>query len=88
MSASVLIYTTRFCPYCMRAKSLLQSKGVEFTEIAVDGNAELRGEMMAKSGRHTVPQIWVGETHVGGCDDLFLLERGGRLDALLGLAEA
>tara|TARA_R110002073_G_scaffold5880_4_gene35793 strand:- start:4894 stop:5133 length:240 start_codon:yes stop_codon:yes gene_type:complete len=77
------MYTTRFCPFCVRAKSLLEHKAVEFEEISVDGDPEKRREMMEKAGRHTVPQIWIGETHVGGCDELFMLERSGKLDELL-----
>ena len=84
--ADVILYTTRFCPFCVRAKALLDHKSVAFTEISVDGNPELRQEMMAKSGRHTVPQIWIGETHVGGCDDLMALERRGALDEMLAAA--
>jgi glutaredoxin 3 len=79
----IVMYSTRFCPYCMRAKGLLSSKGLEFTEIAVDGNHELRTEMIQKSGRHTVPQIWIGEKHIGGCDELYQLERSGQLDQLV-----
>ncbi|ABC28219.1 Glutaredoxin, GrxC family [Hahella chejuensis KCTC 2396] len=79
----VTIYTTEFCPYCIRAKRLLEAKGASFEEIKVDFNAALRQEMMQKSGRRTVPQIWVGEEHVGGCDELYGLERAGTLDALL-----
>ena len=81
--ASVTLYTTRFCPYCVRAKHLLDRKGVAYREISVDGNAELRREMMQRSGRHTVPQIWIGARHVGGCDELYELERRGELDAAL-----
>lgn len=81
--SDVTLYTTRFCPFCVRAKALLDHKSVPYTEISVDGNPELRQEMMAKSGRHTVPQIWIGETHVGGCDDLMALERRGALDEML-----
>ncbi len=81
--ASVTIYSSDFCPYCMRAKALLRSKGVAFDEICVDGRPDLREEMTARAGRHTVPQIWVGEQHVGGCDDLHALEHRGELDALL-----
>lgn len=81
--AKVVIYTTRFCPYCIRAKALLDSKQVEFDEIAVDQDMAKRREMMEKAGRHTVPQIWIGEQHVGGCDELYMLERAGRLDGLL-----
>lgn len=76
----ITLYTTRFCPYCVRAKMLLDQKGWAYCEIAVDGDYEKRTEMMQKSGRHTVPQIWIGERHVGGCDDLFRLELAGELD--------
>ncbi|TQV66003.1 glutaredoxin 3 [Exilibacterium tricleocarpae] len=82
-SEKVVIYTTRFCPYCIRAKYLLDGKGVGYREIQVDFNPQLRREMMAKSGRRTVPQIWIGDTHVGGCDELLALERRGQLDSLL-----
>lgn len=81
--AIVTIYTTSICPYCIRAKYLLDSKKVDYTEISVDGNAGLRREMMIKSGQHTVPQIWVGDTHVGGCDELMTLARSGELDGML-----
>lgn len=81
--ANVTIYSSDYCPFCMRAKQLLSAKQVNFNEINVDGNRALRQEMMEKSGRHTVPQIWIGEQHVGGCDDLFALERAQKLDALL-----
>ncbi|MNM99993.1 Glutaredoxin-3 [compost metagenome] len=67
----------------MRAKQLLSHKGVDFTEINVDGQREARAEMARKAGRTSVPQIWIGATHVGGCDDLYALERAGKLDALL-----
>jgi glutaredoxin 3 len=80
---AVVVYTTRFCPYCLRAKHLLGSKGVDFKEIPVDGNYALRQEMAQKAGRTSVPQIWVGDHHVGGCDDLYSLERSGELDSLL-----
>jgi glutaredoxin 3 len=80
----VVIYTTLLCPYCHRAKSLLKQKGVSFTEIDVGMDAQKRSEMMSRAhGRHTVPQIFVGETHVGGCDDLHELEDAGKLDLLL-----
>ncbi len=79
----VKIYTTQFCGFCHSAKRLLAKKGVAFDEIDVGGNPALRQEMMQKSGRHTVPQIWVGETHVGGSDELYDLEYSGKLDALL-----
>ncbi|MFC6633502.1 glutaredoxin 3 [Microbulbifer taiwanensis] len=80
----VVIYTTRYCPFCIRAKQLLDSKGVHYREMAVDGDPELRAQMTAKAGRHTVPQIWIGEQHVGGCDELMALERSRQLDKLLG----
>ncbi|AYN93029.1 MULTISPECIES: glutaredoxin 3 [Pseudomonas] len=79
----VIIYTSAWCPYCHRAKHLLDSKGVKYQEIAVDGQPAVRSEMTRKAGRTSVPQIWIGETHVGGCDDLYALERSGRLDPLL-----
>ncbi len=81
--SNVVIYTTRICPFCIRAKQVLDSKGVEYREIGVDANPELRLEMMEKSGRRTVPQIWIGATHVGGFDDLWSLERSGELEPLL-----
>ncbi len=67
----------------MRAKALLEQKSVPYRDISVDNNPPLRQEMMAKSGRHTVPQIWIGDRHVGGCDELMALERSGELDRLL-----
>jgi len=79
----VTIYTTAWCPYCHRAKALLDKKDVPFTEIDVTMDAKRRDEMAAKAGRHTVPQIWIGDTHVGGSDDLHALEREGKLDAML-----
>lgn len=79
----VLIYTSAWCPYCIRAKQLLDRKGVAYQEISVDGQPDARAEMARKAGRTSVPQIWIGSTHVGGCDDLHALERAGRLDALL-----
>lgn len=79
----VVIYTASNCPYCHLAKELLRTKGAAYQEIDVTGNAPLRSEMAAKAGRSTVPQIWIGERHVGGCDDLHTLERSGKLDGLL-----
>jgi glutaredoxin 3 len=82
--ARVKIYTTPICPYCSRAKSLLKKKGAEFDEIDVFMDGDARSEMETQSGgRQTVPQIFVGETHVGGCDDLYALEQAGQLDPLL-----
>jgi glutaredoxin 3 len=83
----VTIYTKAWCPYCQAAKELLQDKGVAFTEIDIGAKPEARGDMLAKSrGRATVPQIFVGERHVGGCDDLYALDRAGKLDPLLAAA--
>lgn len=79
----VVMYATRFCPFCMRARALLQEKQVHFREISVDGEPALRQEMVEKSGRYTVPQIWIGDTHVGGCDDLMALAQSGELDRML-----
>ena len=87
MRAPVTLYTTRFCPYCVRARRLLEGKGVEFLDIPVDGDRAKRAEMERLSGGYTVPQIWVGDVHVGGCDELVALERQGRLDSLLAQAQ-
>jgi glutaredoxin 3 len=79
------IYTTRYCPYCHAAKRLLSRKGAAFTDIDVSGDAKGRSEMVARAnGRMTVPQIFIGSTHVGGYDDLSALDRAGKLDPLLG----
>ena len=84
MSAHVLMYTTAVCPYCIRAKRLLAERGVsEIEEIRVDLDPARREEMMLKTKRRTVPQIYIGETHVGGCDDLIALDRAGKLLPLL-----
>jgi len=83
----VVIYTASFCPYCHLAKELLKTKGATFEEIDVTGKSDLRAAMAAKAGgRSTVPQIWIGETYVGGCDDLHTLDRNGMLDGLLAAA--
>jgi glutaredoxin 3 len=82
---SVEIYTQKYCPYCHWAKELLTRKGVDFHEIDVTADREMREAMAARTNGHTtVPQIFVGATHVGGCDELYALEEGGKLDALLG----
>jgi glutaredoxin 3 len=79
----VELYTTPSCPYCMAAKDLLRQKGIAFSEINVAGRPELRAQMTARAnGRTTVPQIFIGETHVGGCDDLYALDEAGELDPL------
>jgi glutaredoxin 3 len=83
MMPKVLMYLTAACPFCQSADRLLRQKGVAVEKIRVDLEPERRAEMMKKSGRRTVPQIWIGERHVGGCDDLYALDRAGTLDALL-----
>lgn len=89
MSAPVLMYTTAVCPYCVRAKQLLKARGVEaIEEVRVDLDPARRDEMMQRTGRRTVPQIYIGETHVGGCDDLVALDAAGGLKPLLGIAES
>jgi glutaredoxin 3 len=78
------IYTVRYCPYCQEAKELLSRKGVNFNEIDATGNRDIRKAMMERTnGRSTYPQIFIGATHVGGCDDLYALEADGKLDPLL-----
>ena len=79
----IIVYTTPFCPYCVRAKRLLDNKGVPFTDIGVRGNPEMRREMESRSGGYTVPQIFVADRHIGDCDAIVALDRAGRLDALL-----
>lgn len=81
--ARVLMYTTAVCPYCSNAKKLLAGKGVVPEEIRVDTKPGLREEMIARSGQRTVPQIWIGDYHVGGFTDLWALDKAGKLDALL-----
>jgi GrxC family glutaredoxin len=82
-SPEVVIYTTQFCSYCTRAKKLLASKSVDFKEIGINGKAELREEMEARAKSSSTPQIFIGDTHVGGCDELYALEKEGKLDELL-----
>ena len=86
--APVVIYTSGFCLYCAWARRLLSGKGVEFLEIRVDRDAAERQVMESRSGRTSVPQIFVGDFHVGGYDDMAAMDRAGRLDPLLGLSEA
>lgn len=82
--AKVTIYTTMLCPYCHMAKDLLKQKGAAFEEIDVNTQPGLRAQMRERAGgRNTVPQIWIGDRHVGGCDDLYALDRTGELDTLL-----
>jgi glutaredoxin 3 len=82
--AHVTMYLTATCPFCQSAERLLEKKGVtDIEKVRVDLQPALRAEMMKRSGRRTVPQIWIGGRHIGGCDDLYALEHGGQLDALL-----
>jgi glutaredoxin 3 len=80
---AITVYVTGWCPYCQRAKVLLEGKNLAFQEINVDDDAKYRQEMTARSGRRTVPQIFIGERHVGGCDDLYALEGSGELDRII-----
>lgn len=80
---NVRIYTIKTCGYCFRAKSLFDSKRVAYEEIAVDGDRQARMDLMARTGQHTVPQIWIGDKHIGGCQELFALEAQGKLDKML-----
>jgi len=82
--SEVVIYTTRWCPFCIQAKALLDQKGVSYKEIPVDGDPAKRQQMVERAGQTSVPQIWIGEQHIGGCDQLYGLERSGGLDLLLG----
>jgi glutaredoxin 3 len=81
--AAITVYATAWCPYCSAARALLQGKGAAFTEINVDDQPEQRPVMIARSGRRTVPQIFIGDRHIGGYDDLAALDRAGGLDPLL-----
>lgn len=83
MTAKILIYSSTYCPYCVRAKELFKRKGLAFTEIMVDLEDAKREEMIARSKRYTVPQIFINDKHIGGCDDLYALDREGKLDDLL-----
>lgn len=85
--AMIEMYTTRFCGYCMRAKQLLQDKGAGFKEIDINQHPEARSEMMERAnGGYTVPQIFINAEHIGGCDELYALERAGKLDEKLAAA--
>ena len=82
--ADIILYTKPTCPYCSSAKTLFDSKKAPYKEISIAGNNDLREEMIAKAnGKSTVPQIFIGDTHVGGCDDLYELDDAGKLTALL-----
>lgn len=86
-NARVLMYSTAVCPYCVRAEQLLRARGVsEIEKVRVDLDPERRNEMMERTGRRTVPQIYIGDRHVGGCDDLIALDQAGELLALIGVA--
>ena len=81
--AKIVMYATEWCPYCSRARHLLASKGVPFEEIDIDARPEARAEMLARGGRHSVPQIFIGDIHVGGSDELLAREASGTLDPLI-----
>ncbi|KTD58030.1 glutaredoxin Grx [Legionella sainthelensi] len=81
--AEIIMYSTGYCPYCTRARELFHKKNAVFTDIRVDLHPELREEMITKSGRRTVPQIFIDDQHIGGCDDLYALDAQGQLDQLL-----
>jgi glutaredoxin 3 len=81
--AHIKVYTTPYCPYCVRAKQLLQQKQLAFEEIDVSNDPDQRQALLALTGQRTVPQIFINELSIGGCDDLYALERAGRLDALI-----
>lgn len=84
--SNVVMYCTMMCPYCVRARNLLREKGVDYEEILIDREPDRRAEMIERSGGVTsVPQIFIGDTHVGGCDDMYAMEARGELDGLLGI---
>ena len=86
MAANVEIYTWSTCPFCIRAKALLSKKGVGFTEYCIDGDKQAREAMARRAnGRRSLPQIFIDNQHIGGCDDLYALDNGGRLDAILSI---
>ena len=86
--AAIEIYTIKYCPYCQEAKELLSRKGANFNEIDASGNRDVRKQMIERAnGRSTFPQIFIGKTHVGGCDDLYALDEAGKLDPLLAQAK-
>jgi glutaredoxin 3 len=87
MQPNIEIYTWQSCPFCIRAKALLKSKDVEFTEYAIDGDEQARAQMSQRAdGRRSVPQIFIDDRHIGGCDDLYSLDREGKLDEILSIA--
>ncbi len=83
MAADIVMYTTRSCPYCVMARQILNTKNIDFVDIAVDGKPELRQEMREKSQCRTVPQIWINNQHIGGCSELMTLNASGELDEML-----
>ncbi|MEL6553875.1 MAG: glutaredoxin 3 [Cyanobacteria bacterium J06621_11] len=83
MKPNIEIYTWSRCPFCIRAKALLDRKGVEYTEYCIDGDEDARSKMAERAGRRSLPQIFIDEKHIGGCDDIHSLDRKGELDSLL-----
>ncbi len=87
MQPNIEIYTWQSCPFCIRAKALLKSKGVEFTEYAIDGDEQARAKMSDRSnGKRSLPQIFIDDRHIGGCDDIYALDAQGKLNSLLKIA--
>lgn len=86
MSPKIEIYTWSRCPFCIRAKSLLDKKGADYTEYCIDGDEAARDEMAKRAGRRSLPQIFINDKHIGGCDDIHALDRQGKLDGLLAAA--
>lgn len=86
MQPKVEIYTWSMCPFCIRAKSLLDKKDVDYTEYCIDGDEAARSKMAERAGKRSLPQIFIGDQHIGGCDDIYELEREGSLDSLLAKA--
>ena len=85
--SNVVMYSSMLCPYCSMAKQLLAEKGVEFDETDISFSSDKRNEMMTRAnGKHSVPQIFIDDAHIGGCDDLYALESAGKLDAMLGIS--
>lgn len=83
--ATVIMYSTAYCPYCIRARMLLEKKGVEYTDIRIDRQPDMRDEMESRSNRTSVPQIFIDDRHIGGFDDMYMMDLDGELDPLLGL---
>ena len=88
MQPNIEIYTWSRCPFCIRAKALLDKKGVDYTEYCIDGDEAARAQMAERAGRRSLPQIFINDQHIGGCDDIHALDRAGKLDPMLTAASA